>query len=492
MEKVDQETRSRGRTLVDVGSAKRSFWIRVESGYSYRRAAADVLLTSSHRGVAMVVDRISPFSIVRFTLCATEQSGIDAGLMAADLGLQMCGSGGGSRYCGGGWIPEAAYAEMLKMDRPTWCPHRLDNSIPWWPSTPLAASLKPKQKESPAKVDLQSPKVLFVAIQQHHDSDNKLESIGYIDKIRCLLKDDGVRASLNVPDTEGATVLKRAVKAEQYDTARLLMRAGSDPLAACPTATESVLFLMVSEARRDPCVLALLVWTLDHLNSKSRKEEAIAHLETDNSKLIVTLCGAELHPTWHGKFACERNGVLRLLLDYGVRPLSSKATHAAIKHRRLGILPLLFEKGADVDATDKGGRTLLHRACLKVDAALVRILLAAGADIERRTNVSHTPLSCAVIAGDVDIMDVLIDHGAHVDVRDKYGYTLLHAVVLEGNPEMVVALLRREASTAAKTHHSDDDPLLSDKTPIELAAVVGATSIARLICNFSLGNRPNK
>lgn len=71
------------------------------------------------------------------------------------------------------------------------------------------------------------------------------------------------------------------------------------------------------------------------------------------------------------------------------------ATHAAAAGRvaaqRAAILERLLDAGVPVDATQHGGFTALHSACLNADQASVDLLLARGADIDKAADDGRTP-----------------------------------------------------------------------------------------------------
>ncbi len=67
----------------------------------------------------------------------------------------------------------------------------------------------------------------------------------------------------------------------------------------------------------------------------------------------------------------------------------------AIKERRVTIAKLIIEMGANVDATDDYGYTVLMRAAKKGQEAVVKLLTEKGANVEARDDHGQTALAIA-------------------------------------------------------------------------------------------------
>jgi ankyrin repeat protein len=76
------------------------------------------------------------------------------------------------------------------------------------------------------------------------------------------------------------------------------------------------------------------------------------------------------------------------------------------------IARLLLDRGADIDARDFEGRTLLHTMTNVGLIEVIRVLLEGGADVGAEDKEGRTPFSLAKERGYDEIMKLLSEHGA--------------------------------------------------------------------------------
>jgi ankyrin repeat protein len=94
---------------------------------------------------------------------------------------------------------------------------------------------------------------------------------------------------------------------------------------------------------------------------------------------------------------------------------------------------ILVENGADVNAADKDGETILMKAIKgsrNQDFNILRFLIEKGADVNATVKKGlwrgHTPLMFAVRWNPkLELFRVLIDKGADVSIKDSRGRTAL-------------------------------------------------------------------
>jgi len=126
---------------------------------------------------------------------------------------------------------------------------------------------------------------------------------------------------------------------------------------------------------------------------------------------------------------------------------------------------LLIENGADVNARDKGGISVLEQAASSNHIELVRLLLAKGATVNTADEGGFTPLMAAAGNGDrnADLVKLLLAHGAAVNLKSaesveivKNGpialghLTALQIAAGQANYEAVEALVKAGADVNAK------------------------------------------
>ena len=79
--------------------------------------------------------------------------------------------------------------------------------------------------------------------------------------------------------------------------------------------------------------------------------------------------------------------------------------------------------GADLNAKDSNGNTLLH---LTKDLKMIRALIAAGADINATNRLNETALFAAVASADFEKSKLLIDKGIDISVKSVSGELPIH------------------------------------------------------------------
>jgi cytohesin len=118
----------------------------------------------------------------------------------------------------------------------------------------------------------------------------------------------------------------------------------------------------------------------------------------------------------------------RLLLDHGANLNARDRDGNTLLHIATGrdnILEMLLDRGANADATGDRKRTPLHIAVDFSEAGSVNILLEHGANVNARDNMDITPLHFAARKKNVDISKLLLDRKANVEARDRHGNTPL-------------------------------------------------------------------
>ncbi|RYX82549.1 ankyrin repeat domain-containing protein [bacterium] len=110
----------------------------------------------------------------------------------------------------------------------------------------------------------------------------------------------------------------------------------------------------------------------------------------------------------------------------------------------------LLEHKANIYATSRGGTSALDTAINSSGTEAMKLILAK-ADLKRRDELGQTPLFGAVRTGKIDVVRLLLERGAEINTQNVYGETPLHIAArgdATGNPnsELLKALLEAGAN----------------------------------------------
>ncbi|MDD9901251.1 MAG: ankyrin repeat domain-containing protein [Alphaproteobacteria bacterium] len=109
--------------------------------------------------------------------------------------------------------------------------------------------------------------------------------------------------------------------------------------------------------------------------------------------------------------------------------------------------------GADINATNNHGKSLLLIAAHNGDADAVELLLKHGADIEQKSGFAQdTALSGAAGKGRINAIDILLKNGANIEAESEGGYTPLLCAVNAGYSKTVERLLEAGANVNVAKH----------------------------------------
>ena len=140
----------------------------------------------------------------------------------------------------------------------------------------------------------------------------------------------------------------------------------------------------------------------------------------------------------------------------GQNALNKKLMDAAEKGNT-NIVADLLDMGAQVDARNPFGWTVLHWAATNGHTDTAMLLLDRGAQVDARNPFGWTVLHWAARNGKTDVSRLLLDRGAQVDARDEEGWAPLHYAALNGHTDIVRLLILRGA-----------DPLNAFDSPEEI------------------------
>src|SRR6266542_2860082 len=140
---------------------------------------------------------------------------------------------------------------------------------------------------------------------------------------------------------------------------------------------------------------------------------------------------------------------------------AARADHRSDPAVRIRLLKLLLARGANIQAKDNDGKTVLLYAVQQYMSEaggflshpeIVRMLLDEGADINARDKGGNTALmeTVQVWHGSAEIPKLLVDKGADVNLANEEGQTALLLAAKEGRNDLVQLLLDKGAKLDAK------------------------------------------
>ena len=224
------------------------------------------------------------------------------------------------------------------------------------------------------------------------------------------------------------------------------------------------------------------------------------------SSLLVGLawCGPALAGDANSLIEAVRSGSIdrvRAVVNSGAdvnarQPDGATVLHWAAHKDDHQTVELLVRAGADVNVANDLGATPLWLASLNGSPTVVEHLLRAGARANVALASGETPLMAAARSGSVKTVELLLDHGADVDTRESLrGQTALMWAVDQRQAAVARVLLARGAdiharstvwyqleNTAGNTNSSGDfDMAHGGSTPLLFAARQGHVETVRVL-----------
>ena len=132
----------------------------------------------------------------------------------------------------------------------------------------------------------------------------------------------------------------------------------------------------------------------------------------------------------------EGNTPFTTMIDEGIKLVQPKEREQFIER-----VVFLLKFRIDVDAVDKEGKTVYHKAVLADDVELVEKLLTKKANLSIKDKQGRTALHHTQWKGNFKIARLLIASGANMDEPDYAGFTLLNYAAILGHTKLVAVLV---------------------------------------------------
>jgi hypothetical protein len=149
------------------------------------------------------------------------------------------------------------------------------------------------------------------------------------------------------------------------------------------------------------------------------------------------------------------------------------ALEHAVRNGNRELAQLLLSAGADVNARNTGGQTVLMMLNEDATADMVWDLINAGANVNQKDNEGNTPLIEAAGVNDIEMLRTLLDAGADLTARNEDGETPLMMAASAGLVNNVRALVLAGADLNQRN--------AEDKSALSHAIENGHGAVIRLL-----------
>ncbi|KAK6532281.1 hypothetical protein TWF281_006472 [Arthrobotrys megalospora] len=279
-------------------------------------------------------------------------------------------------------------------------------------------------------------------------SDNAVEMVK-------LLLDNG--ADIESYDTDGVSILNRAVIAGNKEVVRELMGRGA----------------------RIDTKNKLGENVLHHCARFGRPEMLKWFIEAGMASEIDALDQGKGVPPLYFAVDEGRPLLVKALIKHGAN-VNIKSREGlwtplrqSVRKGYLEITEILLNAGADPNAADNEGITCFHGCWVTGSVSLASLLLDHGADINAKRNDQFTMLHYACFEGRNDLAEFLVKNGANMEDETKEGYSPLQLTILRNHWGIAEMLIKNSADVNHKNRRS--------WTPLHRAANMGHTRIVEIL-----------
>lgn len=321
-----------------------------------------------------------------------------------------------------------------------------------------------------------------------------------LDRNRALVQalvDRGI--DLTVTNGDGDTALHVATRADDVETASILLKAGSNIDArdkegrtalqlAEEIQMEEIVVLLKSAVETLEDSITLLeraneVMPAFHLTGKDQQEdivlqpEVVVDIVPHRIAVDIELSDGYGHTPLIQAALKGDVAAVRRLLDSGA-VIDAKAgngdtaLHKAAYTGHMEVVEILLAGGAGVSTVCSSKYTPLHEAARNGNTDIVKKLLTVGAQIEAKTNAGATALHMAAERGGVETVNVLLKHGAQLESTERNEMTALHRAAGRGREGVVNILLEHKAQLEARS---------DEGTPLKIALKWGHKETAQIL-----------
>ena len=254
------------------------------------------------------------------------------------------------------------------------------------------------------------------------------------------------KANVNQPQVDGTTALHWAVRADDLETADLLLHAGANPSAAN---RDGATPLLLAGINGNAAMIGKLIQAGASPNAPLTKSGDTALMMTARTGKLAAVQvlldhGAQVNAreTWGDTTALmwaaanRHPDVVKVLIAHGADfNARSKLVPSASGRGFEGTTPIDAKPGQPAEEFASGLLTPLMFAAREDDLESARLLVDAGADLNAAAGDGKDALALAIFNGSYDVASFLVDRHANVNHADAQRFTPLFWAVDRRNME---------------------------------------------------------
>ena len=274
---------------------------------------------------------------------------------------------------------------------------------------------------------------------------------GHIQVIRSLLKNG---ANTDPKDIDGKSAIELATMAGHEPATRLLLQDALLPdmqrvISGVVREGHLGVLRVILERLKDTPEKAIYVGNALYHASWHEREACLRLLLEEVEDLEMSELQSHLDQALRQSLDRDNPVMTKLLLDHGADP--NAGLHRAAERCGIASVRHLLDHGANIEAVGTEGKRPIHLSCSlgfgdRLEGML-KLLLERRADINAYRSDKQTPLMIAAARGYADLVHYLLHNGADVLAKDgKFNRSAIEWGLLGGHLHVVQSLLKSQPS----------------------------------------------
>lgn len=253
----------------------------------------------------------------------------------------------------------------------------------------------------------------------------------------------------DVQQSDGLTLLYKAIQLKNHDVIKLLIDSGADVNWGLKKKLGIDFLLLAIDLNCLETATLLIAQGAEqgiHYFSFTGNDQEIAEMLILNPEMISLELNGGRNPL-HYAILGDRKKTVQLLIDHGIdinKGINLTSLHQAIKCCNYELVETLLKHKANYENINNGLIYAINIENLKI----LQLLVANGANINKIFQDGDFPLLAAVKRGNLYIVIFLLEHGVDINQKSPFpdSRTALHIAVSQNNILMVDLLIHYGAS----------------------------------------------